>query len=105
MNLGGPPNSHYNQESLQQVAHWMPSIGYHCARYTGSLQEEHETDLCHQEFRKQDSDRTDREPKKITLFLNILYFYTFLFLKDSRMSYSIYSSPQAYKNRYVIIFY
>lgn len=41
-----------------------------------------------------------REPRKITLFLNTLYFYIFVFLKDSHMSYSIYSSPQAYKNRY-----
>ena len=93
MNLGGPPNSHYNQESLQQVAHWMPSIGYHCARYTGSLQEEHETDLCHQEFRKQDSDRTDREPKKITLFLNTLHFCIFVFLRDFPIAQKVKNLP------------
>ena len=59
----------------------MPSIGRHCARYIGSLQEEHETDLCHREVQEtrptQNKERT-KEDNFILKYLIFLYFCIFL---------------------------
>ena len=44
-------------------------------------------------FRKQDSHRTNREPKKITLFLNTLHFCIFVFLRDFPIAQKVKNLP------------